>query len=499
MTREQRIKRFFEILPGVLTWSAILLPIILSFVFPVAVAFFVITFDLYWLIKSVIWTKNMLKTFIKMRRMAKVDWIKKCESLKAVGRDWEELYQVIIIVTYKESLETLRTSIASYVKANYPREKMMLVMGVEERDEANGTANFKKLKEEFGQDFALFEMQVHPKDIPGEIPCKSANATFAAKWFKTYLDKKGIAYERVLVSNFDADTSVHKEYFAHLAFKYLTAEDPVKTSFQPIHMYDNNIWQVPALVRLVAFGSSFVMMNDCLRPTRFRNFSSRSNCFKTIVDIGYWCVDAIPEDSHQYYDSYFFYKGKHKVEPLLIPVYMDAALSDTYVGTFKNQYLQLRRWAWGCTDISYVVGRAMEDKGLSWWNKTKEIVKLIEWHFSWATAPIFVTFVGWMPLLLNPEFANTVLGYSTPKVAGQILTLASGGLLVSIILSLLMLPPIPHKMNKVKYVVMVLQWFLFPVVSILLSSVPAIDAQTRLMFGKYMEYRVTEKAVSKVS
>ena len=39
-----------------------------------------------------------------------------------------------------------------------------------------------------------------------------------------------------------------------------------------------------------------------------------------------------------------------------------------------------------------------------------------------------------------------------------------------------------------------LQWLALPVVGLVFSNLPALDAQTRLMVGKYLEYRVTEKA-----
>jgi len=489
-------KRVTEILPGALTWLAILLPIALSFFMPVWVAIFVVIFDLMWLVKSIDFTRGVLSTYFVMKDEQKKDWNKELVELDKLGRNSNEIWQAIILVTYKEPYEVLRTSIESYVKADFPAQRKIMIFAAEERDAENAKNHFLKLKKEFGSGFAIFEMTVHPDGIPGEIRCKSANTTWGGRQLQKILDERKISYEHVLISNFDADTRVHPQYFANLTYKFLTVPDPLHTSFQPIHIYNNNIWDVPALIRLVAFGSSFVLMSDCQKPKRFRNFSSRSNCFKTIVDINFWCVDAIPEDSRQYYDSLFAFGGKHPVVPLLTPVYMDAAFASTYWGTFKNQYLQLRRWAWGCTDIPYLIKKSLGNKSLSPWFKFKHIFHLLEWHFSWATAPIFITFVGWFPLLLHPTFRDTVLGYSFPGITGTILTISTLGLLASIVISLLMLPPKPSQYPKSKWANMILGWLLFPVMSIILSSFPAIDAQTRLMLGKYMEYRVTEKAVA---
>jgi len=490
--------RLTELLPGTLTWLALLAPVFLSLKFPNFIAYFVILFDLYWLGKSVIFSANVIRSYARLRRDTNVNWLSECAKLTPFRRDYREIYQAIVLITYKEPIELLRASLRSYTEAVFPKEKKILIFACEERDQENATNIFRQLKAEFESDFLIFEQTVHPSNLPGEIACKSANATWGAKRLKQICDERGIAIEDVIVHNFDADTRVHPQYFAHCTYKFLTVEDPYHTSFQPIHLYANNIWHVPALIRMVAYGSTFVLMADCQRPKRFRNFSSRSNCFKTIVDINYWTTDAIPEDSRQYYDSLFLFKGNHRVEPLFVPVYMDAALAETYWGTFKNQYLQLRRWAWGCTDIPYLIKKSLADHQLSKWFKLRHILRLIEWHFSWATAPIFITFVGWMPILLHPTFKNTVLGYSLPAITSQILTLATCGLIVSILFSLLMLPSRPASVKKVRRISMLFQWILFPIVSILLSSLPAIDAQTRLLFGKYLEYRVTVKAVKSV-
>ena len=66
-------------------------------------------------------------------------------------------------------------------------------------------------------------------------------------------------------------------------------------------------------------------------------------------------------------------------------------------------------------------------------------------------------------------------------------------------MSIIILPPLPAKFIKKKsskylrYSLMFLQWIVFPLTMILFGSLPAVDAQTRLMFGKYLGFWVTEK------
>ena len=508
-TKEQKLSpfwwRFLEILPGTLTWVALLGAIILSFSQPVLVAIFVICFDLNWLFRSVRMTINTIRTYRYIKRDGKINWHEKLIKITAAKNgntvssqiSPEELYHAIILVHYKEPFELLMSSIESYAQSKTHKQKLWLVVASEERAGNEIYQIFEAIKNRFSQDFGLIVQTVHPADVTGEIKCKSANATWAAKELKKILDSRQINYRQVIVHNFDADTKVYPNYFDYVAYQYLTSPQDQPTSFQPVHVYNNNIWDVPALMRLIAQSSTLIFMHNMLRPRRFHHFSSRSDVFQTIIDINFWTVNAIPEDSRQYFDSYFHYHGQLVVLPIYIPLRMDAVYAGRYWPTVKNQYYQLRRWAWGISDLPYIVNQALKDRAISWWEKSRKILELIESHFSWATAAIFITFIGWLPRVFNSDFTNSVFGYNFPFVIRTILGLALIGLITGIIISFLLLPPRPRHRRKRYYLNFLWQWILAPIASIFLSSFAAIDAQTRLMIGKRLDYQVTEKAVAK--
>jgi hypothetical protein len=238
-------------------------------------------------------------------------------------------------------------------------------------------------------------------------------------------------------------------------------------------------------------------MKEATQPYRLHNFAAHSQGLPAIIDTDFWSVDTIVEDGQQYWRTYFRYHGDHFVRPIYVPVYQDAVLAESYPQTLKAQYLQLRRWAWGSSDFPYIVVNAWRDTSIPLGNKLAQIGRFLEGHWSWATAPILVTFVGWLPILLSGGFRESLFGQNLAPTASLVLTLAMVGIVVSILVSLLLLPPKPPGYKERHRILHVIQWALTPVTTILFSSVPAIEAQTRLAFGKYLEFRVTEKHVKR--
>lgn len=547
--------RLFEILPGAITWTFILGPILLSLAQPILVAYFIIAFDLAWLIKTTRLSFNLIRGYRCLYDSQAVDWESRLRQLNDLPealaaaeqklkqlllecprcpRRWqwsqsarrarrqylrlaseleriqellqrenaimapEELLNVVILATYKESLEILEPSLEALTKVNYPLDQLIFVLAYEERGGEATEANAQHLIKKYGHRFKYAMAVKHPDCIPGEARGKGANISYAGRELTRYIEAQQIDPEKVIVTTFDSDHRPGKNYFAYLSYAYATDVNRVRKSFQPIPMFYNNIWDVPAPMRVIATGNSFWMIMEAMRPRRMRNFAAHAQSLKALIETDYWSVTSIVEDGHQYWRTYFTFDGDHQVVPLFTPVFQDAVLAKGYIRTFKVQYLQLQRWAWGVSDLSYVIRNAIQNPRIALANKIVQTWRLFEGHFSWATAPLILTFVAWLPLFLNQDFADQKIAHDLPLIASRILTATTIGLVVTVLISLLSLPPKPAHHRRTRLVGMVAQWALLPVTAILFSAFAAIDSQTRLMFGRYLDFRVTEKATKRV-
>jgi len=550
-------ERLLELIPGLLTWFFLLGPIVFSFLIPVAVAYFIIAFDLIWLVKSLRLSSFLVIGYSKLHRRQHFDWQGRLDDLNDIpaaitAREAElstfldhnaaalksplwnrrfrtlrhsaqdqktyiaqlkrldaadilkptEIYNAVIIATYNESLKTLEPSVRALTDVNYPLKHIMLIIAYEERGGPEIEANVKFLMKKYGHLFGYATAIKHPDGLAGEGKVKGANMTYAAKQFSRTIDERGIPADHVIVTSFDSDHRPDPNYFSYLSFEYAINPDRIHRSYQPIPMFYNNIWDAPAPMRLIATGNSFWMIMQTVRPHLLRNFAAHAQSLQTLRDTDYWHLTSIVEDGHQFWRSYFRYHGNHRVVPLYVPVYQDAVLAGTYLATFKAQYIQLRRWAWGISDFPYVVRNSIKDRSIPLFEKIQQIFRLMEGHFSWATAPLILTFVAWLPLYLNRNFADQVLAHQLPVIASRILSLAMLGLVATVIISLISLPPRPTRYRHTRRIGtllrMLFQWvILLPLTAIVFSAFAAIDAQTRLMLGRYLDWKVTVKATKR--
>ncbi len=274
----------------------------------------------------------------------------------------------------------------------------------------------------------------------------------------------------------------------------MTTEEPLKSSFQPVPVFNNNIWESPALSRVVAFSATFWQMIQQERPERLTTFSSHAVCFKALHDGGYWQKNVVSEDSRIFWNLFLASDGDYKVVPLSYPISMDANLAHNFWQTAKNVYKQQRRWAWGVENGPYVWFGFIKNKNISIYKKIRFTLILIEGYWSLSTNPLILFFLGWLPSLLGGrDYNTTILSYNLHSFTQVMMTVSMGGLFLCVLISLSFLPKRPKGYGRLSVLPMIIQWVIVPVTIILFGALPGLDAQTRLFLGKYMGFWVTPK------
>lgn len=489
--------RILEIIPGFLVWATFIGVISLSFFKPLWAIYFIIAFDLYWLLRIIYMLIYLLASWKRYLRDSKIDWFAK---IKTLDKNYQDYYHLIFLPTYKEPYQVVKRPFEALCQSNYDLKKFIVVLAGEERDKDNFLQISEQIKKEFEDKFFNFIITIHPKNLPDELPGKGSNINYAGWEVKKYIDELGLDYEKVIVSSFDIDTCVNNQYFAYLTYMYLTSPNSTHSSYQPIAIYNNNVWESNPIIRVVASSTTFWLLTDLSRAERLFTFSSHSMSLKMLVDVGFWDKTIVTEDSRIFLQGLVRYQGDYQTVPMYIPVYMDTVDIGNFWRSLKNQYKQMRRWAWGVEHFPWMVKQFWFKNGdgrkIPFLKKMHYIWNQTEGVYSWATAPIIILIAGYLPLWLasNQERA-TALFQNSPHVLSILMRFSMIGLIVIAVLYTLLLPPKPKHYGWNKSLIMLLQWIMVPVTLIIFGSIPAADAQTRLALGgKYrLGFWVTEK------
>lgn len=475
--------RFFEILPGSLIWITFFLIFFFSWKFPSVIAIFFILYAFYWLFRIVYLYLHLRFSFNRARENLKINWLEKLKQLTPSG--WQDIYHLVVLPMYKEPIEVIEETFKTLKAANYPKDKIIVVLATEERAGPEFSRAASKIEKKFGKEFFKFLITVHPDGLRNEIPGKGSNETWATKQAKEkIIDVLGINYEHIIVSVFDIDTQAPPEYFGRLTYVFLTCDNPQKSSYQPIPLFVNNIYQAPVFSRVMSFFPTFWQMMQQSRFEQLSTFTSQAMPFKALVDIGFWDTHLVSEDSLIFWKFYFHYDGDWRTEPLYYPVSMDATSAKTLWGTAVNLYKQQRRWAWGVENIPYMLSGFVKNKKIPFRKKAFWTFIFMEGFYSWATSPFILFILGWLPLTLGGyEFGLTLLSYNFSRISGLILNFSVAGLIASAVLSIVLLPPKPNWFRRKHYIVYFLQWLLVPILLVVFSAIPAVESQTRLMLG----------------
>ena len=530
--KRRPLYRFLEILPGMLSYTAVILLFLLSWLNPFLGALYCLIIIATTLVKAVGVAFRTIQGYKVMKRAERVNWAERLADLENPHDAYErlrdrrdnsydfaehvqnlrllsavegrsepkphEIYHAVIMTAYNEGLETLVPSIEAVRDTTFTNERIIFVLAYEERGGEVMEQNAQELKKMFRGVFGKFLLVKHPDKLRGEIVGKGPNLTYAGKHLAEYVEKKRIPKENVIVTSLDSDNRVSEKYFDYVAYEFCVRPDRQHYSYQPVSLFMNNIWDAPAPMRVIALSNSFFNVITTMRPHLLRNFASHAQPLAALEGMDFWSKRTIVEDGHQYWRSLFYFEGKYAVVPIRVPIYQDAVISDTFVETLKAQFVQLRRWDYGASDVAYVGSYLFSQEcKVPFWNLFPKFVRLLDGHVTLAIMAPIVAFGGWVPMLMNLG-SRGAMAFNLPNVVGLIQTIAMIGTIITVIISLQMLPKRPEKYKKNKSFLMVLQWILMPVTAIVYQSAAAFYAQTRLMLGKYMEkFDVTKKVVKK--
>ena len=520
--------RFFEILPAFLSFGAIILMFLLSFFSPFLASLYLLTIITTLFVKAIGIAYRMITGHFQIEKAQKVDWNKRLEDFenaeKSLGilknqrnNEYEfknhlrnlndiiknpanfpspsKVKNAVIIAAYNESYEVIQPTIQSVLVSNYDAKNLLIFLAYEERGGKEIEKTAIRLKKEFSESFGAFEIVKHPKNLPNEVVGKGGNITFAGRALQKYCENNEIPFENVLVTTLDSDNKPHKEYFACATYSFIVHEDRKKLSYQPVSLFLNNIWDVPAPMRVVATGNSFWNIVSTMRPHLLRNFASHSQPLDALVEMDFWSTRTIVEDGHQFWRSYFHFGGDYYVVPIRVPIYQDAVLSETLPKTLKAQFIQLRRWMYGASDIPYVANLYFsKNRNVPLIDGLMKLIRLIDGHVTAVFQSPMAAFGGWVPLIVYAASSRSVIVHQLPNVISTLQQIATIGIFITILISLKMLPPRPERYKKRRSFWMVAQWVYMPVTSICYNAVAAAYSQTRLALGKYLDkFDVTEK------
>lgn len=510
--------RFFEILPGALSYTLLFMPIILSFINVTLAVGAILAYLLIFFARSVGYSFRALAGYKNMKQHMALDWrtlvndveVGTITATEAKRPSWHaqnltrlkdqgivikpsQLVHAVVIATVNESREILEPTIQSVIDSDFDARDMILVIAYEGRAGNEAERRVLELVELYKSKFRHMMAVKHPANMPGELIGKGGNITFAGRELQKYLEQQNIDPAHVALTTLDADNRPDKRYFAALTYMYCVVPDPIQASFQPLPMFTNNIWDAPTLMRVIATGNNLYYIVSTQRPHLARNFSAHAQSMRALIDMDFWSVRTIVEDGHHFWRSYFRYDGDYRVYPISIPIYQDAVLADGYIRTLRAQFIQLRRWTYGASDIAYIASKGFFTPNKApKYDVTIKFLRTLEGHVTWATGTLLVYFAAFVPSFFHPQ---NIAANELPLIVSQIQRIGIGGLLISVYVCLVTLPPRPARYKRHRSILMLTQWLFLPVTSVAYGSLAAFNSQTRLMFKRYLsKFDVTEKA-----
>lgn len=501
-------RRIFEIIPGLVLWIFLLLPVIFALLrWEEAFVIYVIFVVAYWFFRAIKFIIGIYLGVRRMNRSVDIDWVKRIEDLKDPRA--KDLRYIYLCPVYGEDYALLDSSFADWAKNDIGAEKIDVVLAMEEKKSELQIENFKKLEKKYGKLFGSMQYYVHPFGIPGEIVgVKGGNINYSARKYVKKLEEEGKNLNDYLLITCDSDLRPHSKYLSAVTYEYLTVENPMETFFtSAIHTFNNNIWSVPPLIRVFSNTTTLAVLYTWVFERSVKSpftkeeyytrdtFSSYIVNLQTLKDMEYWDPEIPNDDTAFYWNSMVRSKGNFKGREVYLPTYNDAIENKDFKSTHEAFYKQQYRWGWGKIPFPITLSVIFRrGNGISLFRKTHMFKSIVEqmWMFSIV---LLLSFGVITISLLDPEFKYTAYSYNLPKLISYVLTIAMVTNIATVILRR-RITPIPKGWSWWRNVLDMLETYLISINMLTFNFVPHVQAITEMMLGKgkfKRNFYITEK------
>jgi hypothetical protein len=492
-------ERVLDGIPGYLAWLALLLCIILSFVYPRTLLLIAALVGFYSAIRFLIAGIANVIGLRRIRDWNATDWDAKYHAnVSESALPWQDVLHLVIVPNYKEPLAVLQATLQSLARQNQARQSMIIVLAMEAAED-DCAEKAEQLVREFARDFRHIYATVHPRGLPGEMQCKSANEAWAARWAKRRLvDEMGYNIDHILVTTMDADTLWHPKHFHALTCLFAIHPERYTRFWQSPIRYHGNIWEINPLLRLVnAYSGAFELAYLAADWWKPMPMSSYSLSLRLLDASGYWDPDVIADEWHMYIKAYFARGGKVKLERMFLPFLGQAATGENLWEAFKARYLQTLRHAWGSKEVGYMIAKMLEHPEIEFFPAARLLLRIAHDILLAGAGWIILTVGSQLPYLIHPTLLSEMLaeGLANPTFA-----LLQASFLVVFILGIVFWyqdvtarPPRPKPMTLPEALLTFASFPLLTVLTLFLVALPTLQAQTRLMIGIPLQFRVTRK------
>ncbi|MEP7288042.1 MAG: hypothetical protein ABI947_19995 [Chloroflexota bacterium] len=488
-------ERVFDGLPGFLAWLSLLLVIAGAVSNPLLLFSVAALIGAYLAVRIVLATYANLNGLKLISQWECIDWHAEYEKRRTPhSLDWEDVFHLIVIPNYKEELSVLRQTLDRLAQQSPARQQVIVVLAME-AGEPEAAAKAAILEAEYAHCFLHLFSTLHPRGLSGELQTKSANQTWAVRSIKRRLvDEMGYSLDQIVLTTSDADSLLHVKYLECLSCLFATSTKRNLTVWQAPIRYHNNVWDIhPAMGLIHAYSAAWELAYLAAPWWRAVPISTYSLSLRLADEVGYWDTDVIADESHMFIKCFFRREGKLELGQIYLPFSGYAVTGSNFWEACKNRYSQSMRHAWGAKEVGYTLAQMIERPEMPFGRGLEILLRVAHDNIMAGAGWVIITFGAQLPLLLYPALLQR--GWQYPPfilLQASLVVVAIIGIVFWFI-DMRLRPPRPRPWTVREVLLTLISFPLLPVMTLFFLALPVMEAQTRLMLGIPLRFKVARK------